>query len=283
MSAVQTPSSTLAYTPINTPFGAELEKGVRLLDFDDAQLEALQQLAAERGVVVVRDQAMTMDEQVAFAGRIGPLFTTPVNRGKVPPELIMIHADERSKFIAGSTWHSDVSSEETPPGLSMLRMEVVPEAGGDTLFADMTHAYDALSDSMKAFVKGLHAVHEPRGHYLYVGGAKRLDELPTSTHPVVRTHPRTGRHAIYVNVGFVSHIVELSRRESDALLRMLYDHTAYLVAAQIRVHWEPDTVVFWDNRVVQHQASWDYYPGVRHGYRATVRGEAPVLTEVADT
>ena len=100
---------------------------------------------------------------------------------------------------------------------------------------------------------------------------------------MVRTHPRTGRHAIYVNVGFVSHIVELSRRESDALLRMLYDHTAYLVAAQIRVHWEPDTVVFWDNRVVQHQASWDYYPGVRHGYRATVRGEAPVLTEVADT
>ncbi len=277
MSAVQTPSSTLTYRPINTPFGAELEPGMTLLDFDDSEIEALQQLAAERGVVVVRDQVMTMEEQVAFAARIGPLFATPVNRGRVPPELIVIHADENSKFIGGSTWHSDVSSEEIPPGLSMLRLETVPEAGGDTLFADMTHAYDALSDSMRQFLRGLHAVHEPRGHYLYVGGAKRLDELPTATHPVIRTHPRTGRNAIYVNVGFVSHIVELSRRESDSLLRMLYDHSAYLVSAQIRIQWQPNTVVFWDNRIVQHHASWDYYPGLRHGYRATVRGEAPYL------
>jgi taurine dioxygenase len=267
----------LPFTSLSPRFGAELGPDIRLLDLDDNGIEALQQLAAERGVLVVRDQVMTPDEQVGFARRLGDLFETPMNRGKLPAELIVIHADENSKHVAGSQWHSDVSSEAVPPGLSMLRLEVVPEAGGDTIFADMTQMFDSLSEPMQAFLLGLHARHDPKGHYLYVSGAKRLDELPSSVHPVIRTHPRTGRPSLYVNAGFTGRIVELSPVESDTLLKMLYDHVVYSVEAQIRIHWQPNTVVFWDNRVVQHRASWDYFPALRHGYRATIIGEAPYL------
>ena len=272
-------SSSPEFAPITPSFGAELARGTTLLTMDDQQLDALQQLAAERGVIVIREQVMSMEDQVAFGRRIGELFTTPVSRPGIPDEIIVIHADEKSKYVAGMHWHSDVSSEEVPPGLSMLRLEVTPKSGGDTLFADMTQAFKALSPTMQAFLLGMSARHDPKGHYLYVGGVKRLDELPSAVHPVVRTHPRTGRPALFVNQGFTGAIEGLSGRESDALLTMLYDHVAYCVRAQIRVRWEPNTVVFWDNRVVQHMASWDYYPDKRHGYRITVRGEAPVLDE----
>ena len=269
-------STDLPFTPVSPKFGAELAPDIRLLDLDDNGIEAFQQLAAERGVLVVRDQVMTPDEQVGFARRLGELFETPMNRGRFPDELIVIHADEKSKYVAGSEWHSDVSSEEVPPGLSMLRLEEVPPSGGDTIFADMTQVFESLSKPIQSLLLGLNARHDPRGHYLYVSGAKRMDELPAAVHPVVRTHPRTGRPSLFVNAGFTARIVELSQLESDALLKMLYDQVVYTVEAQIRIHWEPNTVVFWDNRVVQHRASWDYFPARRHGYRATIVGEAPV-------
>ncbi|MEM7077875.1 MAG: TauD/TfdA family dioxygenase [Pseudomonadota bacterium] len=269
-------------TPLSPTFGAQLKAGTQLVDFDDTAVDALKLLAAERGVVVARNQNMDVDSQVRFAKRLGELFTTPLNKGALPAELIRIKADASSKRVAGQTWHSDVSSEAAPPGLSMLRMEVVPDSGGDTLFADMYQAYETLSVQMQQFVEQLTARHVPRGHYLYLSGAKRLDELPASEHPVVRTHPLTGRKALYINAGFVDKIVELNRRESDALLTLLYDHIAYAVSTHIRVAWQPNTVVFWDNRVVQHHAAFDYHPQERLGYRATVRGEAPYL-ESAET
>ena len=98
---------------------------------------------------------------------------------------------------------------------------------------------------------------------------------PVSEHPVVRTHPITGRRALYVNSGFTVRIKELTRRESDALLRLLFDHIAYGVRFQVRFHWEPHSVAMWDNRCVQHHASWDYFPETRHGYRVTTVGERP--------
>ena len=267
---------SLEYSPIQPRFGAELDAGIQLADLDGEQIEALHQLAAERGVVVARNQTMGVAEQAAFARRLGETFTTPINQPDVPEELIVIHADENSKRVAGQGWHSDVSSEEVPPGLSMLRMEVVPESGGDTLFADMRQAFERLSPQMQSFLCSLTAHHLPKGHYLYISGAKKLDELPSAKHPVVRIHPRTGDRALYVNIGFVDKIVELSKRESDSLLAMLYDHTAYAVDIQCRVQWAPNTVVFWDNRIVQHHAAFDYYPQTRKGYRATIRGEALV-------
>jgi len=267
----------LEYTNITPSFGAELSQGTQLVELSDEDVIALKQLAAERGIVVARDQNMNVNTQVEFGKRLGNIMDGPVKRPDQPEGLILIQAGPKSKAVAGEVWHSDVSSEAVPPGLSMLRMEVVPSSGGDTLFADMYQAFETLSPTMQGFLKQLHARHDPKGHYLYLSGAKKLEELPSAIHPVVRTHPLTGRNALYVNSGFVGKIDELSRLESDRLLSMLYDHIAYSVNIQCRVQWSPDTVVFWDNRVVQHHAAFDYYPEVRRGYRVTVIGEAPYL------
>ena len=269
-------TASLPFRAITPRFGAELA-GVHLLDMSDAEVAALQKLAGERGVVVVRDQVMTAQQQAAFVHRLGTPTMYPVRDPAVPPELLVIHADERSKGVAGEGWHSDISSDRTPPSLSMLRMEITPDSGGDTLFADMYQAFDTLSAEMRQFLLRLTARHDPVGHHLYLSRQKALHELPSQVHPVIRTHPLTGRKALYVNPGFVGRIVELSKRESASLLSMLAEHVALGVNFQIRVHWQPHTVVFWDNRCVQHHAAWDYYPQVRHGYRATVIGEQPYL------
>ena len=267
---------TLAHRPISPRFGSELE-GVTLLDMTDDEVDALKQLGAERGVVVVRDQTMTPEQHAAFAHRLGELTTYPVKTEGALPELLVIHADENSKHVAGQGWHSDISSELNPPALSMLRMEIVPESGGDTLFADMYQAYSSLSAEMQNLLLRLTARHDPTGHYLYLSGEVALRDLPSRVHPVIRTHPLTGRKALYVNSAFTGKIKELSKAESRAMLEMLYQHIALGVDFQIRVRWEPNTVVFWDNRCVQHHAAWDYFPQTRHGYRATAIGEVPYL------
>ena len=270
----------MKYTNITPSFGVELAAGTQLTAFTDKEVTALKQLAAERGIVVVREQEMDMEGQAEFGRRLGSLMSAPVSKMDTSEELLVIRAGPKSKTVAGQGWHSDVSSEAAPPGLSMLRMEVVPPSGGDTLFADMYQAFETLSPAMQTFLKQLHALHEPRGHYLYLSGAKKLEELPSAIHPLVRTHPLTGRNALYVNAAFVAKIVELNARESKNLLAMLYDHIAYSVSIQCRVQWAPNTVVFWDNRVVQHHAAFDYHPEVRLGFRVTVVGEAPCLADV---
>jgi taurine dioxygenase len=267
------------FNSITPSFGVEIAGDPQLADFSDKEVAELKQLAAERGVVVVRNQFMDVHAQVEFGRRLGTLMNTPINKPDIPEELIVIHAGPKSKGAAGEGWHSDVSSEAVTPGLSMLRMEVVPSSGGDTLFADMYQAFETLSKPMQSFLKQLDAQHDPKGHYLYLSGVKKLEELPSAVHPVVRTHPLTNRNALYVNSGFVGKIIGLNPRESDGLLSMLYDHIAYTVRIQCRVQWAPNTVVFWDNRVVQHHAAFDYFPEVRHGYRLTVVGEAPTLVD----
>ena len=269
-------STVLTHRPMSPRFGSEL-KGVTLLDLTEDGVEALKQLGADRGVLVVRDQLMTMEQQAEFAHRLGELTIYPTKTEGVPPELLTIHADEKSRHVAGQGWHTDISSERNPPALSMLRMEIVPDSGGDTLFADMYQAYASLSSEMQHFLLRLTARHDPTGHHLYLSGEKTLKELPSQVHPVIRTHPLTGRKAIYVNSAFTGRIKELSKVESQALLDMLYQHIATGVDFQIRIRWEPNTVVFWDNRCVQHHAAWDYFPEVRHGYRATAIGEVPFL------
>ena len=265
--------TNLQFTNSSPSFGAELDPSVRLLDLKD--VTEFEQLCAERGVVVARNQVMSLDEQVEFSARLGELFKNPANKG-VPEELIKIRATARSEKVPGTGWHSDVSSEEKPPGLSILRMEIVPESGGDTLFADMRQVFSALSPAMQAFLKTLTAQHDPKSHFLYLRGVKTMEELGAAIHPMVRLHPLTNDPALYVNSGFTGRIMELSDTESESLLKFLYDKIAYSVDAQIRVRWEPDTIVFWDNRIVQHHASFDYWPQERKGYRSTVRGEAVI-------
>ena len=192
---------------------------------------------------------------------------------------MVIHADEQSKRVAGEMWHSDVSCRSEPPLGSILRMFIVPESGGDTLFANMYAAYEALSDRMKAHVDGLSAIHEGAPYYNDVNRIIGRDDggrtYPRAEHPIVRTHPVTGRRCLFVNSMFTTRIVGLPKPESDALLRYLFEHLKSPLF-QCRFRWEAHSVAFWDNRCTQHFAVWDYYPHVRAGYRVTVKGGVPV-------
>lgn len=190
--------------------------------------------------------------------------------------MLVVHTDAQSKYTAGEAWHSDVSCDERPPALSVLRIEVTPPVGGDTVFASMYAAFETLSPVIQRLLLGLTAVHSGdvyyRGRY---GPDDNSREYPEYEHPVIRTHPISRRKALYVNAAFTRRITGMNRRESDALLHLLYDHVAYEVMNQVRFHWEPSSVALWDNRCVQHHASWDYFPETRHGYRVTTRGERP--------
>ena len=256
--------------------------GARLLDLDDAQVAELEVLIAERGVVAVRDQEMTLEEQIEFGRRLGPLHVHPAYADPVHPEALRIHADADSRYAAGEGWHSDVSCDLEPPGISMLRIEVTPSCGGDTAFASMHAAFDALSPPMQSFLLGLEAIHAGDQPWRGAYGSKSTKEFPVNIHPVVRTHPVTGRRALYVNSGFTDRIKGVTKAESAALLDMLYAHIALGVSFQCRVRWEPNTVTFWDNRSVQHHSSWDYYPETRSGWRVTTRGERPYLDTRTD-
>lgn len=264
----------------NQNIGTEL-RGVSLATLSDADMVALRQFLAERGVLVFRDQRMSLDEQIAIGRRFGPLHVHPAFANKERPEALRIHADANSKYAAGETWHTDVSCDLEPPGISMLRIEVTPSAGGNTAFASMYSALDNLSKPIQALLSALEAVHS--GDLPYRGAYKSTSakEYPVNVHPVVRTHPLTGRRALYVNSGFTDRIKGLSKRESRALLDMLFDHIAYGVEFQCRVPWEPHTVTMWDNRCTQHYASWDYFPETRSGWRVTTVGERPYLDQPA--
>ena len=178
----------------------------------------------------------------------------------------------------GEGWHSDVSCDVEPPMGSILYIRQCPPRGGDTLFANMYAAYEALSDRMKAYLDGLTALHDGeqtyRGLYANYGVADR-PEYPRAEHPVVRTHPVTGKKALYVNRGFTRFIVGIPRDESDAMLAYLYQH-AENPLFQCRFRWTENAIAFWDNRCAQHRAMWDYWPHTRSGTRVTVKGERPV-------
>jgi taurine dioxygenase len=157
---------------------------------------------------------------------------------------------------------------------SILYLHTIPETGGDTLFASMYAAYEALSDRMKAYLENLTAVHD--GEHVYrpiVNDPTK--QYPCSDHPIVRTHPVTGRKSLYVNPSYVLHINGIPKPESDAVLSFLYQHCTN-PSFQTRFQWQPHSVAFWDNRCTQHLAVWDYFPKVRSGYRVTIKGERPV-------
>lgn len=162
---------------------------------------------------------------------------------------------------------------------SILRLFTVPERGGDTCFASMYAAYDALSDRMKTLLEGLTAIHDGAPYYRRVNEILDRDDggrsYPRAEHPVVRTHPVTHRKSLFVNAMFTQRIVGLPKAESDWILDFLYRHVAR-EEFQCRFTWKPNSVAFWDNRCTQHLAIWDYYPAVRSGYRVTIKGERPI-------
>lgn len=273
------PVSQITVRPLTPTIGAEIE-GVDLAALDDAAFQAIHDALIRHQVIFFRDQDISVEAHKAFGARFGTLEVHPNDPGlEGHPEVMIIHADERSKRVAGEMWHSDVSCATEPPMGSILRMFVVPPQGGDTLFASMYAAWDALSDRMKSYLDGLTAIHEGAPYYREVNRTIGRDDggraYPVAEHPVARTHPVSGRKALYVNSMFTTRLVGVPRHEGDAVLRYLFDHVQD-PAFQCRFRWRPGSVAFWDNRCTQHYAVWDYHPHVRSGYRVTVRGERPV-------
>ena len=265
--------------PVTATIGAEIE-GVDLgQPLNNQTFAEVRQALLDHCVIFFRDQELDHESQKEFGRKFGELSIHPAIPGpEGHPEILPIHADENSTYIAGERWHSDVSCEECPPLGSVLRLHTVPEYGGDTLFSNMYAAYDALSDRMKAYLEGLTARHDGeeqyRGRYKDKVSDDSAIAYPFADHPVVRTHPETRRKCLFVNPIFTKRINELPRLESDAVLRMLHEH-CQKADFQVRFRWQPNSVAFWDNRCVQHLAIWDYFPKVRSGFRVTIKGERP--------
>jgi taurine dioxygenase len=242
------------------------------------QFQEVHDALMDRLVIFFRDQTMSVEQQKDFARRFGKLHTHPASPNVVPghPEVMVIAADENSKYIAGEDWHSDVSCDPEPPMGTMLYLtQVPPDGGGDTMFANMYRAYETLSEPIRKLVDGLSAIHdgEPfyRGRYDVEDSGKKY---PRAEHPVVRTHPITGRKCLFVNRFFTTRIVGMSRNESDAILAMLFRHIE-TPELSMRFRWQPNSIAFWDNRCAQHHALWDYYPHRRYGHRVTICGDRP--------
>ena len=258
--------------------GAELS-GLKLSgDLPDAAISEIRRALLEFKVVFFRDQhELTAAEHIAFARRFGDLEIPPATpKGQEDPEILRITHDEKSKGRENA-WHSDVTWRPEPSLGSILRAREVPPFGGDTLFSCMYAAYDALSPAMKEWVSGLTARHDIAR--VFAGRLnKSIEELhaqyPVQEHPVVRTHPETGRRALYVNTAFTDQIVGLSKKESDWLLAHLYTFAA-VPEHQCRFRWESGSLAFWDNRACQHYAASDYFPQRRVMERVTIAGDRP--------
>ena len=270
---------TIEITPMTPRIGAEVS-GIDLTkSLGNQQFQELHDALMEHSVLFFRNQDVDVEQHKNFGRLFGDLHIHP---GSPPPpghpEILIVHADKDSKHIAGENWHSDVTCDAEPPMGSILHLWEVPKSGGDTLFASMEAAYDDLSERMKIYLDGLTATHS--GEQIYRGryNNQKHDDTnvtyPRNVHPVVRTHPVTGRKSIFVNKTFTTHINEIPKAESDSVLAFLYSHCAK-PDYQVRFKWQPHSIAFWDNRCVQHLDLWDYYPQVRSGYRVTVKGDKP--------
>ncbi|KAL4950730.1 hypothetical protein BDW69DRAFT_187090 [Aspergillus filifer] len=279
--------------------GSEV-RGLQLSQLTDVQKDELALLIAERGVVVFRDQDFKdigPEKQKEFAAYFGRLHVHPVGahvRGHIEFHNIYLGADnlyrlqQRSSKLSTTGYHSDVSYEHQPPGVTLLSLLSVPSTGGDTGWISQVAAYERLSAPIQKLVEGLRAEHSgsPQAERARLDGKHVRREPVRSEHPIVRVHPVTGQKALFVNPGFTKRIVGLKDEESDAILQLLFKHIALSQDIQVRVKWDDRTVSLWDNRVTAHTAISDYdttSDGLRHGIRLTTLGEKPVGVDGLDT
>lgn len=270
--------------PLTPSIGAIVEGLDVRGSLSDAAIEEISRALDERLVLFFEDQSLTAAAQRDFAARFGPLYVHPFYPGNDDAPEVMILAHDANHRANADRWHNDVTYLATPPKAAVLYAEEIPELGGDTLWASMYAAYDALSDPLKSLVSDLRAVHSFAKNFTpqrfkELGMEDRRDRMyaehPPVSHPVARRNPVTGRRALFVNQDFTSHIEGVGPRESDALLRFLFEHMAQ-PEFQVRWRWRAGTVAMWDNRWTQHCALADYFPARRRVRRATILGERPV-------
>ncbi len=265
-----TSTETLTITKVSPHIGAEISNIDLTRPLSDSQIQQLRQAFIDHQVIFFRDQKISFDDHARLGQYFGPLGMhvgkATISKPTDNPYVRRFHADENSTRVSGENFHSDQSCAEVPPLASVLNIQVCPpDGGGDTMFASMYAAYDALSDRMKSYLDGLTATHD--GTRVFGEGS------PVSSHPVVITHPESGRKALYVNVDFTSKINELPALEGKRLLEFLIEHS---VRAEwtCRFRWTPHSIAMWDNRCTMHKAVFDYWPNTRTGYRVQIEGTA---------
>ena len=252
--------------PVTATIGAEIS-GIDLREpLSDGSVAEIRKALLDHLVVFFRNQPLTDEQHLAFALRFGPLSIPPLATKYQDSPAVTVLDQVNPKGEGADEWHSDNTFMAQPPLGSILRAAQLPEVGGDTCFASMYAAYEALSPPLQQLVEGLRAVHDitkPMRKAIQFGHtnldlAEMQKRLPPVEHPVVLVHPETGRKALFVNRNSTTHIVGLTERENELLLPFLFDHVRS-PEFQVRFHWAPGSMAFWDNRSVQHYAVADYY------------------------
>lgn len=273
----------IAVTPLTTVLGAELS-GVDLSSpVDDRTIAAIRGALLDHKVLFFRKQSLDPTSQARLASHFGELTPAHPVEPSVDghPEILSLDSDDGAR---ADVWHSDLTFQECPPLGAMLHAVVVPDVGGDTIWSDMAAAYQSLSPTMQTFLSELTATHSAAkaGGYFAARDTSGDKSAATATaaaepahHPVIRRHPETGRPSIFVNPLFTTKIDGLRRRESDALLDLLYD-TSIRPEHQLRWHWSAGDVAFWDNRCTMHYALLDYGKERRRMERVALEGDRPV-------
>ena len=268
--------------PLACALGAELFGVDLTLELSPKIFRELRRLLVEYEVVFFRDQDISPAQHRSLAASFGPLQTHPAyNTVEGFPEITILEstAENPSKIEA---WHSDMTFREHPPLGTVLRSKIIPAQGGDTLWASMTAAYDGLSTPMQNFLANLTAEHDFsygfKESLAEPGGRERLAQAvsdnPPVIHPVIRTHPESGKKVIFVNSLFTTRILELNNRESEDVLKFLFEHVV-TVEYSCRFRWAPNSIAIWDNRSTQHKPINDYFPAHRMLQRITIDGDIP--------
>jgi taurine dioxygenase len=284
MNTLPTRTETIDIKPLSGVLGAEIS-GVDLSrPIDDRSADEIRAAFLTHHVLTFPNQRLDPEQQMRFGHLFGELDSHPFVEGSAEhPEVldIITQPDDRANF--GGGWHTDVTFLDEPDLGSILYAVDLPPVGGDTLFANQHAAYEALSPTMQNMIDGLVAVHSAGPQYAQGGQSTKSKAMKTKNadlagrrveHPVVRTHPETGRKSLYVNRAFTIGIAGMHGGESRALLDYLFKHAVH-ERFTCRVRWEPGTLTMWDNRCVQHYALHDYAGASRHMRRITVKGDRP--------
>ena len=286
MNSVKTrkPAVSLSVRPVGTFLGAEIT-GVDLTKPLNAEIvTAIAAAHVEHGIVVLPDQTISPEDLMRFGRYFGELSVHPFSTSSDnAPELIVYDNKEGNPPVDTDIWHSDETFRECPAMGTILCSKIIPDMGGDTTFASMIAVYEGLSDRLQSFLSGLEAVHDflpfkatfpdtregrEKLHYFE-------EKYRPATHPIVRVHPVSGKKAIYVNPEFTTHIKGMDKDESHTILDLLFRKTLRQ-EYHYRHRWQPNMVIFWDNRSTQHSAQHDYYPHRRLMERVTLRGDRPM-------
>ena len=266
--------------------GAEI-KGIDLKDTSDKNFKIINDLLLDHKVIFFRNQLLTSEQHIALAEKFGPLETHAYVKGLDNyPEIVRIIKAEDEKNQWGENWHSDVSYNEKPTKAVILKSIKIPPVGGDTCFSNMEIAWETLDEKIKEKIKDKKAVHSSLGASFFIdsykkmkGNSKKNYDEYVNTHPIVRTHPETGKKILFVNWTYTKKIIGLDKEESDAILNKIFEHQARLEFT-CRFTWTENAVAIWDNRSVIHFAIADFYLGRGLGHervmdRIAVEGDQP--------